>query len=406
MSVYSTSKVRQFGWMTDSPLPQLPLDLKKHPKPTGDIWEPSKTHPATVPVPLPVVMVRVDGPFTALDRKLWLLMLHNAWDELDSNKPYHEISVAEILRLFRKFGRTDLGTRGKLKIGKAEEDTEAATLWDSVRRLVKTTVEWEDEDYQGISALISEALLSKRYRETGKIYYAFGKGLSKQILAPRAFARLRVHVVLALRSKYAVTLYEILEAYVNRRESSLTVSIEDFRLWLKVPDDSYEVWRDLRRFVVDPAVGELNEHGEEGGFFVRYEGLREGKAFTKIKFTLSKTAARDDRDAVLQKKARRARSFTAPAGMAGPDYEPSDAVLAQLRTIALEKGVTRVVIDESRLTLGVGSGFAIAPTAIPKLQSLTKNRFRFTDGRILVDLPKQMAPAASLPLLRALLVAL
>lgn len=320
--------------MTDSPLPQLPLDLKKHPKPTGDIWEPSKTHPATVPVPLPVVMVRVDGPFTALDRKLWLLMLHNAWDMLDSNKPYHEISVAEILRLFRKFGRTDLGTRGKLKIGKAEEDTEAATLWDSVRRLVKTTVEWEDEDYQGISALISEALLSKRYRETGKIYYAFGKGLSKQILAPRAFARLRVHVVLALRSKYAVTLYEILEAYVNRRESSLIVSIEDFRSWLKVPDESYEVWRDLRRFVVDPAIGEINEHGVEGGFFVTYEGLREGKAFTKIKFTLSKSAARDDRDAVLQKKARRARTFTAPTGAPGPFYEPTDAVLGQLRAIA------------------------------------------------------------------------
>ena len=65
-------------------------------EPTGDIWEPSKTHPATVPVPLPVVMVRVDGPFTALDRKLWLLLLHNAWDELDkldNDKPYHEISV-------------------------------------------------------------------------------------------------------------------------------------------------------------------------------------------------------------------------------------------------------------------------------------------------------------------------
>jgi len=319
--------------MTDSK-PQLPFGIKNPPKPTGDIWEPSRTHPATVPVPLPVVMVRVDGPFTALDRKLWLLMLHNAWDELDSDKPYHEISISELLRLFRKFGRTDLGTHGKIKLGKTEEDTEAAALWDSVRRLVKTTVEWEDEDYQGISALIGEALLSKRYRETGKIYYAFGKGLSKQILAPRAFARLRVHVVLALRSKYAVTLYEILEAYVNRRESSLTVSVDDFRLWLKVPEDSYAIWRDLRRFVIDPAVDEINEHGEDGGFFVAYEGVREGKAFTKIKFTLSKSAARDDRDAVLQGKARRAKSFTASAAVAGANYEPSDAVLSQLRTIA------------------------------------------------------------------------
>jgi hypothetical protein len=248
--------------MDDSASPQLPLALRQKPRPTGDIWEPSKTHPATVPVPLPVVMVRVDGPFTALDRKLWLLLLHNAWDELDTDQTYHEISVSELLRLFRRFGRTDLGTRGKIKLGKTEEDTEAAALWDSVRRLVKTTVEWEDDDYQGISALVSEALMNKRYRESGKIYYAFGKGLSQQILAPRAFARLRCHVVLALRSKYAVTLYEILEAYVNRRENTLMVSIEDFRSWLKVPEDAYRDWKDLKRNVVLPAVNELNQHGE------------------------------------------------------------------------------------------------------------------------------------------------
>ena len=254
-----------------------------------------------------------------------------------TTKPYHEISVSELLRLFRKFGRTDLGTRGKIKLGKVEEETEAAALWDSLRRLVKTTVEWEDEDYQGISALVSEALLNKRYRESGKIYYAFGKGLSQQILAPRAFARLRCHVVLALRSKYAVTLYEILEAYVNRRESSLTVSIEEFRSWLKVPEDAYRDWKDLKRNVVLPAVNEINQHGEEGGFFVSYEGVREGKSFTKIKFTLAKSAERDDRDMQAARQGaagqgvRRARPR--PAAPGAP-YQPTDAVLDQLRTIA------------------------------------------------------------------------
>ena len=105
--------------------------------------------------------------------------------------------------------------------------------------------------------------------------------------------------MLALRSKYAVTLYEILEAYVNRRESSLTVSIEDLRLWLKVPEDAYSDWKDSKRNVVLPAVDEINEHGEDGGFFVAYEGMREGKSFGKVKFTLAKTAERDDRDVVL-----------------------------------------------------------------------------------------------------------
>ncbi|MBV9648431.1 MAG: transcription-repair coupling factor [Candidatus Eremiobacteraeota bacterium] len=79
--------------------------------------------------------------------------------------------------------------------------------------------------------------------------------------------------------------------------------------------------------------------------------------------------------------------------------------VSKLRTLALHKRVTRVVVDETRLMLGVGSGFTLDPSALPRLQSLTKNRFRFGDGRILVDLPKQ-ATATSLPLLRSLLEAL
>lgn len=84
--------------------------------------------------------------------------------------------------------------------------------------------------------------------------------------------------------------------------------------------------------------------------------------------------------------------------------------LTKLRTIALQKHVTRVVVDEKRLTLGVGSGFELAPSAIPKLQSLTKNKFRFGEGKILVDLPplrtNQRPEEIWMPLLRNLLVAM
>jgi len=79
--------------------------------------------------------------------------------------------------------------------------------------------------------------------------------------------------------------------------------------------------------------------------------------------------------------------------------------ITKLRTVALRKGVTRVVVDNTRLTLGVGSAFAIAPNAIPKLQSLTKNKFRFGGGKIAIDLPERK-PADHLPLLRDLLAAL
>ncbi len=77
--------------------------------------------------------------------------------------------------------------------------------------------------------------------------------------------------------------------------------------------------------------------------------------------------------------------------------------LTKLRAIALRKRVTRVVVDEHRLTLGVGSGFELDPAAVPKFRSLTKNRFRFGEGRILVDLP---SGGAWMPLLRKLLEAI
>ena len=84
--------------------------------------------------------------------------------------------------------------------------------------------------------------------------------------------------------------------------------------------------------------------------------------------------------------------------------------LTKLRAIALSRRVTRVVVDERRLTLGVGAGFELDPATIPKLQSLTKNRFRFGEGKIVVDLPAIPAGKDSetvwMPLLRKLLEAL
>jgi transcription-repair coupling factor (superfamily II helicase) len=79
--------------------------------------------------------------------------------------------------------------------------------------------------------------------------------------------------------------------------------------------------------------------------------------------------------------------------------------ITRLRVLALRKGVTRVIIDETRLTLGVGTGFDFATNALPKIQSLTKNKFRFAEGKIVIDLPPKK-PAEQMPVLRQLLEAL
>jgi transcription-repair coupling factor (superfamily II helicase) len=91
----------------------------------------------------------------------------------------------------------------------------------------------------------------------------------------------------------------------------------------------------------------------------------------------------------------------------GPLPEPLDNLveITRLRVMALRVGVTRVVINEQRLTLGVGSAFRLDPASIPKLQSISKNKFRFGEGKITIDLPARTA-AEQLPTLRALLESL
>jgi transcription-repair coupling factor (superfamily II helicase) len=87
-----------------------------------------------------------------------------------------------------------------------------------------------------------------------------------------------------------------------------------------------------------------------------------------------------------------------------PEFEAL-VEITRLRVLALKVGVTRVVINEQRLTLGVGSGFSLDPESIPRLQSITKNKFRFGEGKITIDLPARTA-AEQLPTLHALLEAL
>ena len=64
--------------------------------------------------------------------------------------------------------------------------------------------------------------------------------------------------------------------------------------------------------------------------------MREGKSFTKIRFMLAKSAERDDRDMQLQGQGAAGQGIRRETGTAAPGapYEPTDAVLDQLRTIA------------------------------------------------------------------------
>ena len=251
------------------------------PVPTGSPWAINTDDPATVPVPLQVIIVNVEGPYTEMDRKLWTFLLHAVWDELDeANFKIHELAVSDIVSVFRDVS--------------GNHDT--SWIWQSAKRLAKTTVEFEyamgDARCQGIDNLFG-AMLTKEARSAGRLKFYFPPLLVPIIKQPSRFARLRVHFLIKLSGKYAVTLYEVLEAFVNRRDRTLTVTIDELRRWLKVPEDAYPDWKNFQHRVLRPAVEQINTDPLGAGFSVTYTPHRVGRFYQSLTFTMTKTEGRE-----------------------------------------------------------------------------------------------------------------
>jgi Initiator Rep protein, WH2/Initiator Replication protein, WH1 len=279
--------------------------MKKLPVATGDPWKITKEDPATVPVPLPVVIVSVAGPYTERDRKLWAFLLHAVWDELGV-KAIHELPVTKINHVFRELG--------------GEHD--AAWIWDCAERLTQTIIRWirteNDKRYKGIASLF-QAEVSDEAKEEGILRFAFPALLIPIIKEPRRFARLRVHFLLKLSGKYAVTLYELLEAVANKNDPVLIASIDELRQWLKVPEGSFKLYGDFKRWVIEPALNQINRDPSGAGFRVDMEPIKKGRAVDKIRFTVCKTDDRARMESEL--KNSDLPLFADPVKLSTVDYE-------------------------------------------------------------------------------------
>lgn len=288
-------------------------------QPTGSPWIISKDDPATVPVPLQTIIVDVKGPYTEKDRKLWVFLLHAVFDDLEKTR-LHSLPIRDINAVFRAAG--------------GEHDTK--WIWDSAKRLAETRVEWKStlgdgRLEQGITSIFG-AMISKSSRQTGTLTFEIPALLVPIIKEPMRFARLRVHFLLQLSGKYAVTLYEILEGFANRRDGRCEVTIEDLRVWLKVRDGTYQNWKDFRKRVLDPALKQINDDPIGAGFSVEYAPIKYGKFYKSIVFQLTKTDNRATTEKIMKRKAT-AKRKAAQGKLVIPQWAEERA-----RQIAREKG--------------------------------------------------------------------
>jgi hypothetical protein len=213
--------------------------------------------------------IQIQSNITHLQRRVWNLLLANAYDELP-NKEIHRVSVAELAE----------------KLGFDSRDIDH--LKQTVKALVDHTVEWnvlgkDKKEVWGIAALLASAEI-----ENGICTYGFAPHLRYKLYNPRIYTKLNLRLQNRFTHRYALILWEICFDYFDTArdygETSF-IPIDTFRNLMGLEKNEYPVFKVLNRDVIKPAIAEINDLTN---FFVEVEQKRQGRPIAFLKFRISR----------------------------------------------------------------------------------------------------------------------
>ena len=88
---------------------------------------------------------------------------------------------------------------------------------------------------------------------------------------------------LKMKSKYSIRLYELLKSQ-QRKEKYFKIKYTIQEIKKLLDAENYTAYKDLRRRAIDKAIEEINEYAD---IKVSYQGIKNGKTFAEIEFSVS-----------------------------------------------------------------------------------------------------------------------
>ncbi len=198
-------------------------------------------------------------PLTLADRRIYNQLLDNAWDAIE--KPVTHIIAKSSLR-----GSHNSNDR----------------VGESIERLMGAIVKVRITK-DGAPAIERVQLLGgnvETERRDGVLEYEIPARLRKVIKNSTIFARLQREVMFALSSKYALTLYEMVQKRGNLKyKSSERFSIAELRGILGVPDGKLTTWSNLKNRAIAPSVEEVSALSD---YMVEILPIKTGRSVTHV----------------------------------------------------------------------------------------------------------------------------
>jgi nucleoside diphosphate kinase len=251
------------------------------------------------------------SPLTLTDRRIYNLLLANAWEKL-AEPVQHVISKRKLQNTLHK------GTD---------------RLEDSIRRLMSAIVqvrvqdgkEWVTKRVQLLGGnVVPDA-------DDGFIRYDFQPLMREIVAESRVFARLHKQIMFALSSKYSLALYEMIQKRGNMTRTYEEMSIDEFRSFLGVPSGKLYSWINFKNFAIRPAVREVSDLSD---FTVAVEPVKgKGKQFTGVRLSWERKTLPElrevERELSYSKVGRKARLAGTVEAMAfgAPPPRPAGPVL-------------------------------------------------------------------------------
>lgn len=228
----------------------------------------TKTH---IVKPAELIDIReISEGLTLADRRTYNLLLSNAWDNIQE-------PVLHPIRLHELRSSNPSNDRPR----------------ESMRRLMKVVISFEVVE-DGIKREVLSQLLGPcklDYNPQGLAYYTFPEPIRNAVESSTVFARLRRDLLCQFRSKYALSLYEMVQKRVNLAfKTSEEFTLDEFRQKLGVEKAKYPIYRDLNSRVLKPAVLEVNEISDVDCFI---EPITEGRKTIGIRLKWLKKGTDD-----------------------------------------------------------------------------------------------------------------
>lgn len=221
--------------------------------------------PGEIIKPLELIGVAGQESWTLAERRVWNLLLANAWgDEIDKAGAIFSIELRELR------GLHDSNDRIRPSLRRFQQTLITAKIPNEKARTVQ---------------LLGATDMDLEDREDGILIYDFPPKLIELLRDSELYARMQMKVIASFSSKYALSFYEIISARINLRKSSEIVDIETLRQWLGVEMGKLKTWSNFLKFALVPAIKEVNALSP---FAVDFEPIKRGRKIAEVKISWEK----------------------------------------------------------------------------------------------------------------------